>query len=138
MSEFQYKAGLHNVGSYQVSGIPYVSGGISAPSSSATPISITFPSVTQRIWIHNGDTSKKLRVGFSSNGVKNSNYFIVDGDTSNNTSQVQEFRIRTDKIFLLGHDAAANTTNVSIMAELTGIQLDYSLVSIYSGSAGIG
>ena len=30
MPNFQYKAGLMNVGSYQVSGKPFVSGGINA------------------------------------------------------------------------------------------------------------
>ena len=88
--------------------------------------------------MHNGDSSKKLRIGFSENGIKNSNYFIVDGDTSNNTSQVQEIRVKTDKIFLLGDDASANTTKISILAELTGIQLGYDLAAAYSGSNGIG
>ena len=59
---FNYKAGLHNVGSYQVSGIPYVTGGLTAPTGSGTPIAVNFPSVTQRFWIHNGDTSNDLRV----------------------------------------------------------------------------
>lgn len=138
MAEFQYKAGLNHVGSYQVSGIPYVSGNITAPSSSATPISITFPSVTQRFWVHVGDKTNKLRVGFSELGVKNGNYFIVDGDSSNNTSQVQEFRVRCDKIFLLSNISTSNVDNISVMAELSGITLNYSLASVYSGSAGIG
>lgn len=132
------KAGINHVGSYQISGIPFVSGNLTAPSSSASPIAITFPSVTQRFWIHNGDSKYNLRVGFSINGIKNSNYFVVDGDTSNNTSQVQEFRVRCDKIYLLGDDAANNTVKISIMGELTGIDANGSLTNTYSGSSGIG
>ena len=136
---FEYAApGIGNVGSYLISGIPFVTGGLSAPSSSATPIVVTFPSVTQRFWVHVGDGSKKLRVGFSANGVKNTNYFVVDGDASNNTSQVQEFRVRCDKVFLLGDDAASNTTKISIMGELTGIVAGFDVAASYSGSAGIG
>ncbi len=47
---FEYpKAGLGNVGNYQVSGIPYVTASLTVPSSSAVPLEITFPSVTQKI-----------------------------------------------------------------------------------------
>jgi len=135
---FEYPSpGLNNVGSYQISGIPFVTGNLTAPSSSATPIVVAFPTVTQRFWVHNGDTSKKLRVGFSANGVKGTNYFVVEGDTSNNTSQVQEFRVRCDKIYLLGDDSGANTTKISIMGELTGIS-GYDLAAVYTGSVGIG
>lgn len=131
------RAGLNNVGSYQVSGIPFVTGGLTAPSSSATPISVSFPSVTQRFWVHVGDKTNKVRVGFSSNGVKNSNYFIVDGDSSNNTSQIQEFRVKCDKIYLLSNVTNSNADSISVMAELTGIT-GYDLATAYSGSTGIG
>ncbi len=76
MSEnFNYKAGLHNVGSYQVSGIPYVTASLTAPSSSAVPLEITFPSVTQKIHIYNYNASHGLKIGFSVNGVKNNQHF---------------------------------------------------------------
>lgn len=131
------KPGLNHVGNYQVSGVPFVSGGLTVPSSSATPIEISFPSVTQRIWVHNQDSTHDLRVGFSSNGVKNNNYYIVDADKTTNSSIPQEFRVKTDKIYLLGANSSNNTTNVSVFAELTGIT-GYSLAAIYSGSVGIG
>lgn len=131
------KAALNHVGSYQISGIPFVSGGLTIPSSSATPIEISFPSVTQRIWVHNQDTTYDLRVGFSSNGVKNNNYYIVDADKTTNSSVPQEFRVKTDKIYLLGSNSSNNTTNVSVFAELTGIT-GYKLAAVYSGSVGIG
>lgn len=132
------KPGLNHVGSYQISGIPFVSGGITAPSSSATPVSITFPSVTQRFWVYVGDGTNKIRVGFSQNGVKGSNYFVVNGSAFNSTSQAQEFRVRCDKIFLLCEATGSNASDISIMAELSGITTNYSLATAYSGSAGIG
>ena len=137
MAEFQYKAGLHNVGSYQVSGIPYATASVTAPTSSAAPLEIVFPSVTQVIRIHNHDASNTLRVGFSANGVKNGNYWIVDNeDAAAKKNPYLEMRVKTDRIYLLGLTAAVSP--VYIMAELTGIDLDYNLAATYSGSNGIG
>lgn len=137
MSEFQYKAGLHHVGSYQISGIPFLTGSITAPSSSAEPIKITFPSVTQRIWIHNNSDSARLRVGFSANGIKNGNHMLVDGNSGNDTSQVQEMKVRATSIYLLSDSASQVCTPVCVFAELTGIT-GYDLDAAYSGSVGIG
>ena len=43
------RPGLNSVGNYQVSGIPFVTGNLVSPSSSAgaTPLEIVFPSITQ-------------------------------------------------------------------------------------------
>jgi hypothetical protein len=131
------RAGLHNVGSYQVSGIPFVTGVLAIPANTNTPLEIVFPSITQKIRIHNHDTSKDLRVGFSANGVKNSNYWIVDHEASNGKGlPYAEFRVKTDKIYLISNDASA-VTGAIIFAELTGIT-GYTLAASYSGSAGIG
>lgn len=138
MAEFQYKASLHSVGNYQVSGIPYVTGTISVPSSSATPLVITFPSVTQRIQIHNNGATYGLRVGFSANGVKGTNYWLVEEHSTNGkTADRLEMRVKTDKIYLLSDDSTHNATDIYILAELTGIT-GYELATAYSGSTGIG
>lgn len=134
----QLRAGLHNVGSYQVSGIPFVSGGLTAPSSSAIPLVVQFPSVTQKIIIHNNDTSRGLKVGFSANGVKNTNHWYLEPHSTNGKSNDRvELRVKTDKIFLLGNDASYTTTPIYIAAELTGIT-GYDLSTAYSGAVGIG
>lgn len=136
--EFQYKAGLGNVGNYQVSGIPFVSGGITAPTSSASPIEIVFPSVTQRIHIQNQGTVP-VKIGFSANGVKDTNFWYLEsydnsgGKTSN---YVLDLRVKTDRIFLISNSTA--NSNIHIAAELTGIQLNYNLAAQYSGSNGVG
>lgn len=129
------KAGLNNVGSYQVSGVPFVSGGITVPASSGTPLVITFPSVTKRVVVHVTDTNA-VRVGFSSNGVKNSNYFLADGDKANNTAQPYDMDVKCTKIYLLSNDGS--TVTVSVAAELTGIVPGFDLAASYSGSTGIG
>ena len=42
-SDFKYTAGLNHVGSYQVSGIPFATGGITAPALSGTRSKLSFP-----------------------------------------------------------------------------------------------
>ena len=133
----QYKMGLNHVGAYAVSGIPWVSGGISVPSSASTPIEITFPHITRRVVVHVTDANT-CRVGFSANGVKYTNkYFIADGDKANNGADPYDMHVKCDRIFLLSNDG--NTVTVSVAAELTGIPAsDYPLATAYSGAAGIG
>lgn len=133
MSEFQYKAGLNHVGSYQASGIPYVTGGLTAPTGSGTPISIDFPSVTKFITVTNGSTvasNAYLRVGYSQNGVAGTNYSLVPPMSS------VTYEVKATKLFLLGNTAAI-TGLVSVAAGLTGI-FGYDLATVYSGSNGIG
>jgi hypothetical protein len=133
MAEFQYKAGLNNVGNYQISGIPFVSGGITAPISSGTPVSIEFPSVTQFISVSNlcpAAAPVAIRVGFSENGVKGTNYVCVPANTT------LTLDVRATKVFLLSNGVAL-ANSASISAGLTGIQ-GYDLATTYSGSNGIG
>jgi hypothetical protein len=141
MAEFQYKAGLNSVGNYQVSGIPYVTGNLTVNANTQTPTQITFPSVTQRVHIHNNDTTNGVRVGFSALGVSGSNaskYWLVEAHTpSGKNNDYIELRVKTDKLFLLSNTTSA-VTGVYIAAELTGIELNYSLADAYSGSNGIG
>jgi hypothetical protein len=133
------RAGLHNVGSYQVSGIPFVTGALTAPATSSAPLEITFPSVTQRIQIHNNfGSDKPIRVGFSANGVKGSNYWLVEAHQSNGKSNDRiDLRVKTTKIYLLSDDNTAVTSSIYVLAELTGIT-GYDLATAYSGATGIG
>lgn len=138
-----YYVGLQNVGSYQVSGIPYLTGA-TAPVSSGTPIEIVFPEVTQRIVVANTGLAD-LRIGFSANGVKNTNNYYVlhqhDGTTSSDYSKI-DLRVKVSSIFLLSN-SGSTTTSVRIAAELTNI--DTMLLnnsgpsgSNWSGSVGVG
>ncbi len=134
-----YYVGLQNVGSYQVSGVPYATSSISAAASSSTPTEIRFPEVTQRIVVEN-ISSTDLRVGFSANGIKGTNYFIIKA-ASGGLYPAQEFRIKTSAIYLLSH--TATVASASVFAELTNIDENLLLNSgpsgsNWSGSVGVG
>lgn len=138
---YPYGVGLQNVGSYQVSGVPYATSSIAAPSTSGTPTTVTFPEVTQRIVVSNVNTASPLRVGFSSNGVKGTNYFIIPAATSTTNYPSQEFRVKVSEIFILSN--TTTPTSASVFAELTNI--DTKLLEVsgpdgsnWSGSVGVG
>jgi hypothetical protein len=131
----QYKMGLNHGPAYMVSGIPFVTGNLVSPSSSAgaTPLEVAFPFVTQRI-IYQNHGGIHVRIGFSANGVKTTNnFYLVEPSGS------IELRIKTDKLYLLSNSAAANVVSGTLSAELTGIpSREYPLVVAYSGATGIG
>ena len=141
--QYPYGVVLSNVGSYQVSGIPYLTG-TTAPISSSAPVEIVFPDVTQRIIVSNTGLAD-LRIGFSANGVKDTNnYFILhqhDRTTTSDYSKI-DLRVKVSSIFLLSN-SGSTTTTVRIAAELTNI--DTMLLnnsgpsgSNWSGSVGVG
>ena len=128
------RPGLNSVGNYQVSGIPFVTGNLVSPSSSAgaVPLEVVFPSITQRI-IFKNHGANHVRVGFSANGLKTTNnFYLVD------PSGTVELRIKTNKLYLLSNSPAVNVPSGTLSAELTGIVPGFDLVAAYSGSAGIG
>lgn len=105
---YNYKSGLRNVGSYQASGLPYVTGGLDA--SVAGGHSVDFPGVTRWFVVSNLDPVNECRVAFSQNGVVNTEYFRVQPSGSS-----QRFEMRVTQIFLSGSDS------VDVMAGLTSI-----------------
>jgi hypothetical protein len=140
--QYPYGVGLQNVGSYQVSGIPYVTSSIAAPSNAGTPTEVSFPDVTQRIVVSNVNTASALRVGFSANGTKGTNYFIIPAATTATDFSSQEFRVKVSSIFLLSN--TATPTSASVLAELTNIDTNLLAKSgptglpNWSGSVGVG
>lgn len=138
---FEYpKPGIGSVGNYQVSGIPFITGNLTVGANTGAPTIITFPSVTQRVHIHNNDATNGLRVGFSTLGVSGSSaskYWLVEPHTSNGkNNDYIELRVKTDKIYLLSNTTSA-VSGVYVAGELTGIT-GYELTAEYSGAAGIG
>ena len=140
-----YYVGLQNVGSYQVSGVPYLTGA-TAPVSSSAPIEIVFPEVTQRIIVSNTGLAD-LRIGFSANGVKDTNnYFILhqhDRTTTSDYSKI-DLRVKVSSIFLLSNSGSVTTT-ARIAAELTNIGISHlqnsgpnGVGNNWSGSVGVG
>ena len=126
-----YTAGLNNVGSYQVSGIPYLSGGIDATSGA----SLVFPNVTKWIQVSNSG-SVVLYYSYSELGAGTTpgNYGIV---FPNQSSPV--FEVKATELYLNGGTAdgsfvAAGLTNLPI-SRVDNISPSG---SNWSGSIGVG
>jgi len=128
--EWQYP-GLSDVGSYQMSAIPFATGNVPVVASGTTTTVVSFPNVTKFVTVVNETTgtNSALRVGFSSNGVKGTNYFILD----NGESFTGDWRITA--IYLMGN--AATTCTASVIAGVTNIQVT-ELPANWSGSNGVG
>jgi hypothetical protein len=105
MSVFQYQAGIGNVGSYQVSGRPFVTASIDA----TTAAVVDFPAITRWVRVKN-NTAADLKVGFSAAGVAGTNYFTL---TSGSVTEPLELKIT--QLHLLG------ASSVDVMAGLTFI-----------------
>ena len=150
---------LGNVGSYQVSGKPFVSGGIDVSLYTNGPLEITFPSVTRWIIVRNssrgvGDNSKRVYVAASANGLENAfksvpapqktgSYFVVSDNYTDNfnpppiknynrQARTPRLELKLTKLYLSG---AAD--NVDIIAGLTGIPTS-TITNNWSGSEGVG
>jgi len=126
-----YTAGLNNVGSYQVSGIPYLSGGIDATGVGGA--SLTFPYVTRWITITNSG-SVDLYYGYSLNGATGNNAGIV---LPNSTTPRLE--VKVTELYMAG----GTSGGVYVAAGLTNLPTDRvdniaPSGSNWSGSVGVG
>ena len=134
MSVFQYRSGLGNSASYQVSSIPCLFRG---SISDNTIVEIAFPNVTNFIEIFTA-AGPDLRIGFSSLGIQKSapagtNYILH----SAGTSEIYGWRVTS--LFLQRQATAptAVTVDYEIRAGLTTIAAS-ELANNWSGSAGVG
>ena len=137
---YQYSKGVGNVGSYQISGIPYATASFTVAAYGSAPTEIEFPHVTKFVTISNTNTGTNvpLRFGFSANGVSGSAagaagdyYFVLD----NGDSYTGEFRITS--LYLIS-DTASTQTSASVVAGLTGIATKELPGPNWSGSVGVG
>jgi hypothetical protein len=137
MSVFNYGSpGLGHAGSYQVSGKPYLSGGINVSTATMAgvgPLEISFPSVTRWVIVTNHDTSNDVDVAFSEKGFGSNNFFTVSSDTNDRANMMtQRMELKVTSIFLSG-----SSTKVDVIAGLTGIA-NTELRGNWTGSAGVG
>ena len=129
-----YTAGLNNVGSFQVSGAPFVSGSVNC----TTATKISFPYVTSWVYIvNNGSTD--ARVGFSQAGVQDSKHFTIHTTGSNGKLGVTPatLHLKVSEVWISG------SNSVDIVAGLTNIPVDRITAispsgSNWSGSVGVG
>ena len=134
-----YTAGLNNVGSYQVSGIPFASGTIDC----TTATKVDFPYVTRWVCVTNNG-SDPCNVGFSESGVMNggsltgSNFFVLGKASATNVPSVTErLELKLSEIWISG------SNSISIVAGLTNLPVERvnnisTLGSNWSGSVGVG
>jgi hypothetical protein len=126
-----YTAGLNNVGSYQVSGIPYLTGAFDASSGA----SVLFPHVTKWIQISNSG-SAVLYYSYSENGASTTpgNYGIVFPNESTPVLEVKATELYLNGGTANGAFVAAGLTNLPI-ERVNNISPSG---SNWSGSVGVG
>ena len=155
-----YGVGVNNVGSYQVSGIPWVSASVTVPAhsdaeggskgtvSTGATTKIEFPYVTKFVTVRHDPTGSTyvignnngIRVGFSAAGAvggPNRNYFVLSG------SESITLEIKTKEIYLVSCNdlvkeatVIAGLTNITSKLTLSGVENGVRFN--YSGSDGIG
>ena len=117
---FQYRAaGIRSVGSYQVSGIPYVTGS-SGQLPTGTEARIQFPFVTKSITVINSGSAahSELRIHFNSSSAGDvtsamAHHFVTLGDTGDSVT----FNTKCREIYITSNGAAG----FELFAELTSI-----------------
>ena len=124
-----YTAGLNNVGSYQVSGAPYLSGAIDATSGA----SLTFPNVTRWIQISNSG-SVVLQYGYSELGAAGNNVGIVFPNSTTPRMEVKATELYLQGGVDGGSYVAAGLTNLPV-SRVDNIAPSG---SNWSGSIGVG
>ena len=127
-----YQVGLHNVGSFQVSSIPYASSSI-AVTSTTVPVEVSFERVSKFVIVKNTSDAMgadaPLKLGFSANGVKGDNYILLYNE------EEYQADYKVSRLYLLASSGVQSTASVS--AGLTGIPAS-SLRDNWSGSSGVG
>ena len=114
----QYKSGLGSVGSYQVSGRPWITGSVI----NNDQHKISFPSVAKSVTVINTDASgggtDEILVHFNATGsgrvIAGNHFHRLYSKTDNVT-----FNVKCKEIYIT--NTASVNTNYRVLAELTGI-----------------
>tara|TARA_R110002012_G_scaffold284212_1_gene474911 strand:+ start:675 stop:1079 length:405 start_codon:yes stop_codon:yes gene_type:complete len=128
-----YTAGLNNVGSYQVSGIPFATGSVNCSGSTK----IDFPHVTRWVIVSNSDAFP-ARVGFSEVGVETTNYFTLGKASAEGAAEASaRLELKLTEIWISG------SSDISVVAGLTNLPVErVNNISPdgtnWSGSSGVG
>ena len=114
------RPGLGSVGSYQVSGTPFLSGCSGLPN--GAEMKISFPAVTKNIKIFCTDATRSVRVHFDSkddaNTISGLHFYTI-------TSGSIEMNVKCKEIWVsnppTGNGGSGSPSGYRVVAELTGI-----------------
>lgn len=134
MGNWKVRQGLQSVGAYQVSGEPFVSGGIDCDT---VPVRIAFPYVTRWVSVINHGNYKAVKVAFSEKGFDSNNFFKLPDPLGTDPARHQcpPLELKVSELWVYG------SNNVEVIAGLTSIDAKYTSSSIgpsWSGSVGVG
>ena len=120
MAEFtQYRVGLHNVGSYMVSGTPWITG--SATMAINTEEKISFPFVTNHFTVINY-TGEIIRVHFNSVDTATvlTGFHFIELDSDNAS---HEFNVKCKEVYISAPNTGT-TRKFRVVASLTQIPVE--------------
>ena len=138
-----YTAGLGNVGSYQVSGIPFASGNLNAKGETA--LKVTFPYVTRWVQIINHSTDE-LTCSFASGSLSataGANCFKVHAahNANHEGAYLPRLELKVTEMYFTGSsnfDVIAGLTNIPV-ARINNLSGSGDIVgNNWSGSVGVG
>ena len=122
MSIYQYKAGIGNAASYQVSGTPYLTGStLVGAGPNNGEIKVSFPTVTKSVLITNTTSSVPLVVHFNSrtapgNVISGHHYFTLEDKKDSIT-----FNVKCKEIYV-SLLSPGSDGSFELVADLTGIE----------------
>ncbi len=119
-----YRAGIGAVGSYQVSGVPWITGSGAEGLPSGAEHKIEFPTVAKSVLVMKFDAGvgAPLRVSFNSTGSGN----VVGGNhfyPLTTDRDAISFGVKCKEIYV-SNSSSVETSGYIVVAELTGISSD--------------
>ena len=112
-----YEPGLHNVGSYQVAGTPFITGSVTQAAD--TQQKVSFPTVTKSVTVIN-HASQTIRIHFTDkdegNTVQGLHFIELDSDEDSFT-----FGVKCQEIYISTPSGNSGAAAWKLYAELTHI-----------------
>ena len=123
---YRFSTGIGSVGSYQVSGVPWITGSGADGIAASTEDKITFPTVAKSVMVMLHDiNSDNLHVHFNSSGsngnVYDGNHYFILKDNRDSIT----FNVKCKEIYIsnppTSNGGSGNASGYIVVAELTGI-----------------
>ena len=130
----RYGVGINNVGSYQVSGIPWITG--SSAQAKGAETRWEFPKITKSITVIN-NSAQDIRVHFASTGSDTGASGVMTGSHFVALEAVADsytFNVKAHEIYITApHANGSDNASFTIVAELTLIDVPSTFVLTGSG-----